>query len=62
MHFLQILASQRSHSLLELTFRAVELQQSPKFDIFQKALFCILTSGTKKLALKAAALAAGGHL
>ena len=39
MHFLQILASQRTHSLLELTFRAVELQQSPKFDIFQKALF-----------------------
>ena len=61
MYFLQILVCQRTHSLLELTFRAVELQQSPKFDIFQKALFCILTSGTN-LALKAAALAAGGHL
>ena len=61
MHFLQILASQRTHSLLKLTFRAAELQQSPKFGIFQKALFCILTSGTN-LVLKAAALAAGGHL
>ena len=36
-----ILVFQNTHFLLKLTSTATELQQKPKFDIFQKALFYI---------------------
>ena len=36
---MQILTFQKIYLLLKLTFRATELRQRPKFNIFQKALF-----------------------
>ena len=36
----------KTHSLFKLIFRATQLQQRRKYDIFQKALFCTLASST----------------
>ena len=40
LHFF-ILVFQNTYFLSKLTFTATDLQQKPKFDIFQKALFCM---------------------
>ena len=34
------------NSLLKMIFRAAQLQQKPKYDIFQKTLFLTLASST----------------
>ena len=57
--FQWIFVFQKSHLLLKLIFRN-ELRQRPKFDIFQKPLFCFLAR-SRNLALKAIPSAAGQY-
>ena len=45
-HFLEILVFRKTHLFFKLIFRAIQLQQRPKYDIFQKALLCTLASNT----------------
>ena len=40
LYFLLILVFQETHLLLKLIFRATEMRQRPKFDLYQKAPFC----------------------
>ena len=42
--FLKILVFEKAHSFFILIFKATHLQKMPEYDIFQKALFCTLTS------------------
>ena len=45
-NFLNIIGFKRTHQLFNLIFMITHLQQRPKYDIFQKALFCTLASNT----------------
>ena len=49
------------HLFFKLIFRATQLRQSPKYDIFPKALFCTLVSSTE-LGVNAVPIAAGQYL
>ena len=52
LHFLKISLFQKTHSLFKLIHRAAQLQQTPKYDIFQKGIFWTFSlrykSGTKR--------------
>ena len=56
--FLYILVFQKTHLLLKMKFRAIDLRKWPKFDIFQKSLFTTLASSTN-FVLKTVPTAAG---
>lgn len=51
----------KTHLLNKLLFEAIELQQRPKWDMFQKALFCTLAL-QKNLLLNAISIAAQKYL
>ena len=40
LHFLTTLEFQKTYWLFHLIFRDIQLQQRPKYDIFQKVIFC----------------------
>ena len=57
-HGIDILVFQKTHSIFKLIFRASELQQRPKVDIFEEAQFSISASSTN-LVLKVVPIEAG---
>ena len=61
-HFLLLLVFQKTKLLLKLVFRATEFQQRLKSDVFQKALFCTLVSGTQLVVVYAVPIAAVQYL
>ena len=56
LHFLKNSVFQKTGSLFQLIFRATQLQQRSKYDIFQNALLCTLASRTKRRSLCSRAL------
>ena len=46
LHFLYFLIAQKNHSPFNFIYNASELQQRPRFDIIQEALFSTLLSST----------------
>ena len=46
LNFIRTLVFQKNHSFFQVIFRATQLRQMPKDDLFQKALFCTFTSIT----------------
>ena len=61
LRFMWILVFWKMHSSLKLIFSVTELQQSPKFDIFQKWVFNNPASNTN-LVLNSVPIAAGQYL
>ena len=51
----------KAHSLFKLIFKASQLQKTPEYDIFQKAILCTLSS-TMNLGLNTVPVAAGKYL
>lgn len=47
--FLEILVNEKIRLFIKLIIKTNELRQGPTFDIFQKAVFCILASSTNLL-------------